>query len=137
MKKHTSIVMAAILAIGALLAGCQTEASRQGKEMAQNGENVFTVDIVTGTSAKVVQDAILMALSAHGWTVTKNADGAISAELDMVAKRGIFGKIDITYNDKVITITDSSTDASGERFVPVRWINILKKDFGTNMGAAQ
>jgi len=133
MKKYISLVLAAFLALSFSLAGCETTASKQGKEMAASGDTSFTVDVVSGLNMTQIKNSILLSLSARGWTVTEQGDGVIYAELDALEKREICGKLAIGFNETAVVIADHSYDSKGNRFVPIRWIKYLMRDINANM----
>ena len=118
------------MSISFVFAGCETNSTKQGREMAMQDSTTFSVPVPEGISTKVVKNAILLSLGKREWIVENQSDNSITASLN---HRNVMGKIVITFDEKVITIEDHSTDENGVPFVPVRWINNLKKDFSTNM----
>ena len=135
MKKYIALVVCMMLALSAPLANAESTAAL-GREMAANGQNVFKVTVTGDLTTQNVQDLIISALEHRKWTVKSKADGKIEAELDAVARRNLFGKLTITFDNKVITITDNSVDEKGTPIVIMRWVNYLITDIRNGMNSA-
>lgn len=126
----------ALFALACLfISGCSTGATKTGHDMAANGDNKFLVDVNPGLSLDQVKSAILASLVEREWTIISDNDGVISAELDRANERSVHGKIAITYSNSSIMILDSSVDAKGNPFVPVRWLKYLSMSMTKYMNA--
>jgi len=134
--KSVSILIALVIGLSAITVGCSTGATKQGKAMAESGQNIFTVETASGLTVNDVEKVVLKALSNRGWTVTSQTPGEINADLNQIEKRSIHGIIVINYTEKLITIRDKSVNDKGEPFVPVRWITHLVRDMKNGMGIA-
>lgn len=124
-----AIIVSALLAVSFAQVGCETTATKQGRELASQEVSRFTVDIPEGVSPQVVQNSIRLGLTQREWVVTEQGN-AFRAELN---HRNINGVLDIRVEGNQIVIEDHSTNSKGEPFVPIRWIKNLQKDFAVNM----
>lgn len=104
--------------------------------MAQSGDKNFYVDVPEGITMEKIHGAIVYALVDRGWSVTSDAEGTVSAELDRLEARKIHGMVTITYTDKLITIADNSVDDKGNPFVPIRWLKYLAQSMDKYMQTA-
>ncbi len=134
MRKAVSLLFAATLAaISISFLGCQTRATQEGQKLALQGETTFEISLPPGLESESVNRAVSAALINRGWTIVQRADRMIVAEL---IHRDTNAHVTITWNDQYVTIEDSSTDKHGQPFVPVRWIEYLKKDIGKFLNTA-
>jgi hypothetical protein len=105
--------------------GCTSTATKEGREMAVKGDNVFLLDVPNGVDLKGVRASVAAALAERQWKIVKESDGRIFAELNDLKKRDVYGKLTIDYTTKLITVTDNSTDIDGKPFVAIRWDKYL------------
>lgn len=93
--------------------------------MAAKGDNVFLLDVPNGVDLQGVRASVAAALAEREWSIVKESDGIIFAELNATKKRQVYGKLTIEYTTKLIRVTDNSVDDAGKPFVAVRWDKYL------------
>ena len=124
MKKILQVI--GLIAVMCLVgAGCTSTATKEGCEMAQKGDNVFLLDVPNGVDLKSVRASVAAALAERQWSIVKESNGRISAELNGLKARNVYGKVTIDYTTKLITVTDNSTYVDGKPFVAIRWDKYL------------
>lgn len=101
--------------------GCTTGMTDLGYELAQ--EKKFTKAYSFDFNSPELTKAVLLALQDREWKVTSTSS-PITASLKY---RDCDAKLKITVQDKLVTFNSEGTTLAGEKFVPLRYIDFLKK----------
>ena len=107
--------------------GCQTGYSKKGAEMAEDGSNQIAVAVRGSYTQADVAQAVVRALTQREWTVVERTDSKITARL---VHRELEANLDISVSPERVVIESDSYRVKGSRrepFVPVRWIEYLKR----------
>ncbi len=125
MKSAYHYLLIGFLACGLFLVGCNTSTTKTSYEMAEAGQNQFTINVPDGLSMDAIERAIQFSLTNREWSVVESDVGSIEAVL---SHRGISATLDISYDEDVIRIESEATDDDGKALVPLRWIEFLRED---------
>jgi glucose/arabinose dehydrogenase len=127
MKKILLVALALVSVFSVATVSAETGFSKQGRKMAEAGQNISVVVLPSGLSAAQVQNSIVASLTEHTWTIVSKEDGKVVAELNALERRNLYGRFTITYDTKLVTVTDNSTDEKGQPIVAIRWFKYFQQ----------
>ncbi len=113
--------------------GCDTPTTKQGYARAASGDTSISLAVPSGVSGDQIDTIVASTLVARNWSIRRQEPGVVVARLH---HRGIAGELEITHDPDRITITSRSEDSEGTPFVPLRWMEILRKDLEKRLALA-